>query len=214
MRVARRPSLVPLVAVLALIVPQRASAIKLFVDSVECMSKRVDFEGDAVTGSFVGVPGSNIWSRVGRKTSFNLEVTDESGSVVHAIYDKEDSDFSFHTTKPGRLTFCLRSLSPGIKEVLWELHVGHVITHEKALAEHVDEVSEVISQLKEQLEEVLQRTHYYRNRDEVHLMTMKSTDLRVVLTALLEAFFLVAVTAFQIFVIRRMFDRKVANVLR
>ena len=50
--------------------------------------------------------------------------------------------------------------------------------------------------------------------DEVHLMTMKSTDLRVVLTALLEAFFLVGVTAFQIFVIRRMFDRKVANVLR
>ena len=98
--------------------------------------------------------------------------------------------------------------------MLWELHVGHVITHEKALAEHVDELSEIISQLKEQLEEVLQRTHYYRNRDEVHLMTMKSTDLRVVLTALLEAFFLVAVTAFQIFVIRRMFDRKVANVLR
>ena len=60
MRVARRPSLVPLVAVLALIVPQRASAIKLFVDSVECMSKRVDFEGDAVTGSFVGAAECSV----------------------------------------------------------------------------------------------------------------------------------------------------------
>lgn len=210
---ARASSLALLAPLLLFFCAKQAAAIKLFVDKVECMTKEVHDDEDQITGSFVGVPGtSSLWS--GRKTTFNLEVKRPDGTLIHSIFDKQESDFQFLAHSAGRYEFCLRSLSPGIKEVLWELHIGHVITHEKALAEHVDEVSEIISQLSEHLEEIRQRTHYYRNRDEVHLSTMKSTDLRIALTAFLEAVFLVATCAVQIFFVRRMFDKKVAALVR
>lgn len=110
-----------------------ADALKLRYSGAEgreCVSEQIAVPKSYVTGSFGSLPGAGIPGLIGGRASYNLEVLNPQGRIIHSAADKTEAKFSFKARCAGQYHFCL-SLSEHLgmllkhapRDVLWVMPV-------------------------------------------------------------------------------------------
>jgi len=187
----------------------RISSLSVTVNDVECVSEYVLFEGDTVSGNFVVVDHDIFWGS--DHPGIDFTVTSPAGNVVHNIKGTSGDKFEFKAPRLGMYKFCFHNSYSAPETVSFYMHVGHIPNeHNLAKDEHLDPINVKIAELREALESVEAEQKYLKARDTRHRITNESTRKRVIGYTLGEYFLFAAVSALQVFYIRRLFNKSVA----
>ena len=103
---------------------------------------------------------------------------------------------------------CLKNTARKASMVLYHAHVGHHIDHKKAVEAQMDPLFESVENLREDIAKLREEQIFQVEKEAVHRATNESTNKRVIVFAVLEAAGLVGMSMFQVFFVRRLFDRK------
>jgi len=191
------------IAVAVLLAP--AEGVKLRIDKEECLKEQLVVD-DVVTGSIVTdhQKGGAIFSSRG---VISVVIKGPNGKEIRRTEGQDEQKVQFTALMDGRYEICIsNSDRQHVREVSLELHVGHVIAHEKALATHMDDIYESVQRVKQALAEIQSEQAYQKNREARHRVTTETTKGRVIKMAAFEATVIVIVNAVTILGVRKMFE--------
>ncbi|VAI34290.1 unnamed protein product [Triticum turgidum subsp. durum] len=176
----------------------------------ECFSHNVDYEGDTVHVSFVVIKADTPWHY--SEDGVDLVVKDPNGNQVHDSRAKVSDKFEFIVQKRGVHRFCFTNKSPYHETVDFDVHVGHFSYFDQhAKDEHFGPLFEQIRKLDEDLYNVLFEQHWLTAQTDRQAILNENMSTRAIHKALLESAALIAATAVQVYLLRRLFERKLGT---
>ncbi|OEL24665.1 Transmembrane emp24 domain-containing protein p24beta2 [Dichanthelium oligosanthes] len=170
-----------------------AAAIRFVIDREECFSHSVDYEGDTVHVSFVVIKADTPWHYT--QDGVDLVVKDPRGDQIHDSRDKISDKFEFTVRKRDVHRFCFTNKSPYHETVDFDVHVGHFSYFDQ----HAKDAKHVLL-LKVQC-------FFLPYHDAVN----ENMSRRAVHKALFESAGLVAASVVQVFLMHRLFERKLGT---
>lgn len=193
-------------AVLGLAVVGRSGALMTTVLQQECVFEEVGYDGDLVSGSFVVIDHGLSWSD---DPGVELVVTSPTGTKVLSVTANEGQKFEFPAHQSGLYKFCFTNPGPTPETISFHIHVGHIPgIADLAKDEHLKPVNVKIAQLREALAAVSAEQIYLKARDHRHRITNESTNRRLVAYTVGEYVCLVGVSLGQVYLIRKLFDKR------
>eukprot|EP00245_Coleochaete_scutata_P004225 TRINITY_DN16516_c0_g1_i1.p1 TRINITY_DN16516_c0_g1~~TRINITY_DN16516_c0_g1_i1.p1 ORF type:complete len:217 (+),score=42.39 TRINITY_DN16516_c0_g1_i1:71-721(+) len=214
MAASRSLCLQPLVwlASLLLLVASPCAAIRFTLDRTECFFEEVKYDGDQVTGSFV-ITDTDVerwdWTNIG----VDLTVEAPAGHVVYSAKKQSEEKFTFIAGRKGMYKFCFANQSPIHETVVFEVHVGHIPTSSQvAKDEHFDPIEAAIYRVQEAVWQVQFEQHWINSNAERHENVDKSLNRRVMYKAALEAVAMIGASLLQVYLLRRLFEKKFSKV--
>ncbi|KAJ4725301.1 Transmembrane emp24 domain-containing protein [Melia azedarach] len=196
------------VALLALLFsPQAVSGIRFVIDREECFSHNVQYEGDTVHASFVVIKADSSWYY--NHDGVDLVVKGPNGDQIHDFRDKISEKFEFVAHHKGVHRFCFTNKSPYHETIDFDVHVGHFSYYEEhAKDEHLNPLLEQISKLEEALYNIQFEQHWLEAQTERQAIINDDMSRRAVYKAFWESTALVCVSVLQVYLLRRLFERK------
>jgi len=192
---------------LLLLLCHQSSALMTTITHQECVYEEVQFDGDHVSGSFVVVDHGLAWNS--GEEGVELVITNPSGHQVMAVKADVGQQFEFRAHQHGLYKFCFNNPGSTPETISFHIHVGHVPGIEDiARDEHLKPVNVKIAQLREALEAVSAEQIYLRARDYRHRITSESTNRRLIIYTVVEYVCLVGVSLGQVYLIRKLFDKR------
>ncbi|XBH71149.1 hypothetical protein VPH35_098662 [Triticum aestivum] len=189
---------------------RHAVAIRFVMDRGECFSHNVDYEGDTVHVSFVVIKADTPWHY--SEDGVDLVVKDPNGNQVHDSRAKVSDKFEFIVQKRGVHRFCFTNKSPYHETVDFDVHVGHFSYFDQhAKDEHFGPLFEQIRKLDEDLYNVLFEQHWLTAQTDRQAILNENMSTRAIHKALLESAALIAASAVQVYLLRRLFERKLGT---
>ncbi|XP_030471280.1 transmembrane emp24 domain-containing protein p24beta2 [Syzygium oleosum] len=200
-----------LVAMLALFSSLRAvSGIRIVIDREECFSHNVEYEGDTVHVSFVVIKSDSSWHYT--EDGVDLVVKGPSGDQIHDFRDKISEKFDFVAHRKGVHRFCFTNKSPYHETVDFDVHVGHFSYHdEHAKDEHFNPLLEQIGKLEEALYNIQFEQHWLEAQTERQAIVNDSMSRRAIHKAFFESVALIGASVLQVYLLRRLFERKLGT---
>lgn len=197
-----------LVTMLALFLSlQAVSGIRFVIDREECFSHNVEYEGDTVHVSFVVIKSDSSWHY--SQDGVDLLVKGPSGDQIHDFRDKISEKFEFIAHHKGVHRFCFTNKSPYHETVDFDLHVGHFTYHdEHAKDEHFNPLMEQIGKLEEALYNIQFEQHWLEAQTERQAIVNDLMSRRAIHKAFFESAALVGASVLQVYLLRRLFERK------
>jgi len=186
---------------------RHAVAIRFVMDREECFSHNVDYEGDTVHVSFVVIKAETPWHY--SEDGVDLVVKDPSGNQVHDSRAKIKDKFEFIVQKRGVHRFCFTNKSPYHETVDFDVHVGHYSYFDQhAKDEHFSPLFEQIAKLDEALYNIQFEQHWLEAQTDRQAILNENMSKRAVHKALFESAALIAASVVQVYLLRRLFERK------
>ncbi|KAJ3681277.1 hypothetical protein LUZ60_015766 [Juncus effusus] len=187
-----------------------ALGIRFVIDREECFSHNVEYEGDTVHSSFVVIKADTPWHY--SDDGVDLVVKDPSGAQIHDSRDKTSDKFEFVVQRRGLHRFCFTNKSPYHETIDFDVHVGHFSYFDQhAKDEHFQPLFEQIAKLDEALYNIQFEQHWLEAQTDRQAILNEGMSKRAIQKAVLESFALVAASFVQIYLLRRLFERKLGT---
>ncbi|KAF3796633.1 Transmembrane emp24 domain-containing protein p24beta2 [Nymphaea thermarum] len=189
---------------------QSAHGIRFVIDREECFSHMVPYEGDTVHVSFVVLKYESAWNSA--NDGVDLVVTGPSGEQLHDSRDKTSDMFEFLVHKRGLHRFCFKNKSPYHETIDFDVHVGHFAFYEQhAKDEHLKPLLEQIAKLEEALYNVQFEQHWLEAQTERQALVNEGMSRRAIHKAIFESAALICASMLQVYLLRRLFERKLGT---
>lgn len=187
-----------------------AFGIRFVIDREECLSHKVEYDGDTVHVSFVVIKADSSWSYDG--DGVDLVIKNPSGDQVHDFHDKTSEKYEFVAAKKGIYRFCFTNKSPYHETIDFDVHVGHFMYYEQhARDEHFNPLLEHISKLEEALYNIQFEQHWLEAQTDRQALVNDNMGRRAIHKAVFESMALVGVSVLQVYLLQRLFDRKLGS---
>ncbi|XP_020578368.1 transmembrane emp24 domain-containing protein p24beta2 [Phalaenopsis equestris] len=189
---------------------QSAVGIRFVIDREECFSHDVPYEGDTVHVSFVVIKSETPW-HYGNE-GVDLVVKDPSGNQIHDFRDKISDKFEFAVRKKGLHRFCFTNKSPYHETIDFDVHVAHFTYFEEhAKDEHLSPLLEQINKLEDALYNIQFEQHWLEAQTERQAIANEGMSRRAIHKALFESAALIGASVLQVYLLRRLFERKLGT---
>ncbi|CAJ1971609.1 unnamed protein product [Sphenostylis stenocarpa] len=189
---------------------QRSEGIRFVIDRDECFSHDVKYEGDTVHVSFVVIKADSPWHY--GDEGVDLVVKGPSGEQIHDFRDKTSEKFDFVAHKSGVHKFCFTNKSPYHETVDFDVHVGHFSYFEQhAKDEHFAPLLEQIGKLEEALYNIQFEQHWLEAQTDRQAIVNDAMSRRAIHKAIFESAALIGASALQVYLLQRLFERKLGT---
>ncbi|KAK4851871.1 hypothetical protein QYF36_019058 [Acer negundo] len=139
----------------------------------------------------------------------DLVVKGPSGDQIHDFHDKITEKFDFVAHHKGVHRFCFSNKSPYHETIDFDVHVGHFSYYdEHAKDEHFNPLLEQISKLEEALYNIQFEQHWLEAQTERQAIINEGMSHRAIYKAFWESLALVGASVLQVYLLRRLFERK------
>ncbi|KAH7290638.1 hypothetical protein KP509_30G057600 [Ceratopteris richardii] len=183
-------------------------AVRFVLQTEECFHQTVKYDGDLVHISFVVVRAENSWNYQHPIAGVDLTI-EGPNQFRQEVYDKSSEKLEFVANLHGSYKFCLKNKSPYNEMIDLSVHVGHVpYYYEKAQNDHVNPLMDRITKLEEAIFSVQFEQHWLYAQTEQQAILNDSLSRRLVHRAFLEAVVLVGISVFQVYLLCRLFNKK------
>ncbi|XP_039000644.1 transmembrane emp24 domain-containing protein p24beta2-like [Hibiscus syriacus] len=187
--------------------PDPVFGIRFVIDREECFSHDVKYDGDTIHVSFVVIKSDSSWHN--SHEGVDLVVKGPSGDQIQDYRDKISEKFKFVARKKGVHRFCFSNKSPYYETVDFDVHESHFSYYDQhAKDEHFDPLLEQISKLEEALYNIQFEQHWLDAQTERQKIVNDGMSRRAVHKALCESAALVGASVLQVYLLRRLFERK------
>ncbi|XP_042459403.1 transmembrane emp24 domain-containing protein p24beta2-like [Zingiber officinale] len=187
-----------------------ASGIRFVIDREECFSHSVPYEGDTMHVSFVVIKADTPWHY--SDDGVDLVVKDPSGAQIHDYRDKTSEKFEFMAQKRGLYRFCFTNKSPYHETIDFDVYIGHFSYFEQhAKDEHFGPLLEQIGKLEEALYNIQFEQHWLEAQTDRQAIVNESMSRRAIHKALIESAALIGASVLQVYLLRRLFERKLGT---
>lgn len=196
------------VVLLALLSTMRVVlGIRFVIDREECFSNNVQYEGDTVHLSFVVIKIEGAWHY--SEDGVDLVVKGPGGDQIQDFRDRTSEKFEFVAHQKGLHRFCFTNKSPYHETVDFDIHVSHFAYFDQhAKDEHFNPLLEQISKLEEALYNIQFEQHWLEAQTERQAMVNDAMSKRAVHKAFFESAALIGASILQVYLLRRLFERK------
>ncbi|XP_057982367.1 transmembrane emp24 domain-containing protein p24beta2-like isoform X1 [Malania oleifera] len=181
--------------------------IRFAIDREECFSHNVEYEGDTIHVSFVVIKDDS-WRHYS-ENGVDLIVKGPSGEQIHDSRDKTSEMFEFVAHEKGLHRFCFTNKSPYHETLDFDVRVGHFAYYdEHAKDEHLKPLLEQISKLEDALYNIQFEQHWLEAQTDRQAIVNEAMGRRAIHKALFESAALVGASVLQVYLLRRLFERK------
>lgn len=181
-------------------------SIWFVLDTEECFSHNVDSDGDRLHFSFVVIKADGSWHYSGT----SMDVLVEGPGYRHDLLNTPAEKHDFIAHRRGLYKFCFKNKSPYHKTVDFDIHVGHIPYQEDHVTdEHFDPLMTQIARLEEAIYSVQFEQHWLQAQTDHQALLNQTIHKRVLQKAVFQSACLVCASLLQVFLLRRLFDRKV-----
>ncbi|GAA0184905.1 vesicle coat protein [Lithospermum erythrorhizon] len=180
--------------------------IRFVIDTDECFSHKVQY-GDIVHYSFVVIKGDGSWHY--SEDGIDLEVKGPSGERIHEYHDRTSEKSEFVAHHEGIYRFCFTNKSPYHETIDFDVHAGHFTYQEEhAKDEHFKPLYAHIGKLEEALYNIQFEQHWLEAQTDRQSLVNYGMSKRAIHKAFFESAALVGASVLQVFLLRRLFERK------
>ncbi|GAV68834.1 EMP24_GP25L domain-containing protein/Cellulose_synt domain-containing protein [Cephalotus follicularis] len=181
--------------------------IRFVIDREECFSHKVEYEGDTVHASFVVIKADSSWHF--SQDGVDLVVKGPHGDQIHDFRDKISEKFEFVARQKGVHRFCFTNKSPYHETIDFDVHVGHYsYQDDHAKDEHFNPLLEQISKLEEALYNIQFEQHWLEAQTEHQAIVNEAMSRRAIHKAIWESAALIGASVLQVYLLHRLFERK------
>eukprot|EP00271_Cylindrocystis_brebissonii_P014297 TRINITY_DN35611_c0_g1_i1.p1 TRINITY_DN35611_c0_g1~~TRINITY_DN35611_c0_g1_i1.p1 ORF type:complete len:226 (+),score=28.37 TRINITY_DN35611_c0_g1_i1:101-778(+) len=186
------------------------TAFRFTIDRKECFTQYVDSESQVVHGSFVVVKSENPWASRFEGSGLDLTVEAPAGYHAYSAHQKTEDKFSFVAVRRGDYRFCFVNHSPIHESVAFEIHVGHhsPSVDEIAKQEHFDPLLEQVMLLEDSVTNIFYECRWLFHHAQRQAELSKITAWRLTVKTIVQAAALVGTSVLQVYLLRRLFERK------
>ncbi|KAI8010126.1 Transmembrane emp24 domain-containing protein p24beta2 [Camellia lanceoleosa] len=186
---------------------QSVFGIRFVIDREECFSHKVEYNGDTIHFSFVVIKSEGSWHYA--PDGVDLVVKGPSGEQIHDFRDKTSEKSKFVAHQNGIHHFCFTNKSPYHETVDFDVHEAHFsYMDQHAKDEHFTPLLEQISKLEEALYNIQFEQHWLEAQTESQALVNEGMGRRAIHKALWESAALIGASVLQVYLLRRLFDRK------
>ncbi|XP_024967728.1 transmembrane emp24 domain-containing protein p24beta2-like [Cynara cardunculus var. scolymus] len=181
--------------------------IRFVIDREECLSHNVEHDGDTVHFSFVVIKAETAWHF--SEDGVDLVIKGPSKEVVYAVHDKTSEKHEFHAQKKGLYHFCFTNKSPYHETIDFDIQVGHFASYDQhAKDEHFKPLFDQIAKLEEALYNIQFEQHWLQAENDRQAVVNEKMGRRAVHKALIESAALIGASVLQVYLLQRLFERK------
>ncbi|KAH6780996.1 emp24/gp25L/p24 family/GOLD family protein [Perilla frutescens var. hirtella] len=185
-------------------------AIRFVIDKEECFSHNVLYEGDVIHASFVVIKADASWHHI--DDGIDLVIKGPGGEKIREFHDKISDKYEFMAQRKGIYHFCFSNKSPFHETVDFDVLVGHYKTYEQhAQNEHFNPIVEHIAKLEEALHNIQFEQHWLEAQTDRQALVNESMSNRAVYKAIFESLALIGASSVQVFLLQRLFERKLGT---
>ncbi|WOH05826.1 hypothetical protein DCAR_0625247 [Daucus carota subsp. sativus] len=187
-----------------------AEGIRFVIDREECMSHKVEYEGDNVHLSFVVIKSDAPWNS--DNYGVDLVIKGPSGDQIHDFRDKTSEKYEFTAQKRGVYRFCFTNKSPYHETIDFDVHVGHFAYYDQhAKDEHFNPLLEQITKLEEALYGIQFEQHWLEAQTMRQSIVNEVLSRRAIHKAIFESAALISASVLQVYLLQRLFERKLGT---
>jgi hypothetical protein len=187
-----------------------ADAIRFVIDREECFSHEVKYEGDTLHTSFVVIKDDSPWHY--SQEGVDLVIKGPSGEQIHDLRNKISEKYDFVVHNKGVYRFCFSNKSPYTETIDFDVHVGHFSYYEEhAKDEHFSPLLEQISKLEEALYNIQYEQHWLEAQTDRQAIVNENMSRRAIHKAMFESAALIGASILQVYLLKRLFERKVGT---
>ncbi|KAL8494835.1 hypothetical protein ACS0TY_019133 [Phlomoides rotata] len=184
--------------------------IRFVINKEECLAHNVQYEGDTIHVSFVVIKAESAWHN--GDGAVDLLIKGPSGEKIHEFVEKTNEKYEFMVQKRGVYRFCFKNRSPFHETIDFDVHVGHFRYFDQhAKDEHFNPLMEQISKLEEALYSIQFEQHWLEAQTDRQALVTESMSQRAVYKAILESLALIGASSVQVFLLQRLFERKLGT---
>ncbi|KAM7250892.1 hypothetical protein ACFE04_022775 [Oxalis oulophora] len=188
---------------------QAVYAIRFVIDRDECFSHDVKYSGDTVYVGFNVIKTETYWSHDQQAVDF--VVKGPHGEQIHDGRDKVSDKFYFVGGK-GVYHFCFTNKSPYHETIDFDVRESHFqLDSEHLKDEHLKPVLEELSKLESSLFNVHFEQNWMSAQMDQRRIAHEATDRKALYKAIWESAALVGASSLQIYLLRRLFNKKLAG---
>lgn len=182
-------------------------AFILVVEEKECLTQFVE-AGSTMTGSFVVLDIDSAWRDDNALIDFEVFNTD--GDTIYTRHDSTEDNFQIVIGPAGDYKFCFHNKEHLAETVQFDLHMGHHTTNRKDIAkdDHVAVLMADLEVIAMHVGEIQADQAYFKGQELRARRTNESTRRKLVHYAIMETLILVGASALQVYVLRRMFEKR------
>ncbi|XP_038887290.1 transmembrane emp24 domain-containing protein p24beta2 [Benincasa hispida] len=189
---------------------RESEGIRFVIDREECFSHNVQYEGDTVHVSFVVIKADSPWHY--GDDGVDLVIKGPSGEHLHDFRDKTSEKHEFIAHNKGLHRFCFTNKSPYHETIDFDVHVGHFSYHEQhAKDEHFNPLLDQISKLEEALYNIQFEQHWLEAQTDRQAIVNDGMSKRAIHKAMFESAALVGASVLQVYLLQRLFERKLGT---
>ncbi|GLT83697.1 hypothetical protein SLE2022_019710 [Rubroshorea leprosula] len=182
-------------------------AIRIFMQGEECLSYDVKYTGDTLLVSFVVVKYESSWQK--DQQVVDLVVNGPSGEQIIDFRDRVSEKFEFVSHEKGLHRFCFFNKSPYYETIDFEVQENHFTVYdEHAKDEHFNPLLEQISKLESAIHNIHFEQHWLIVENERKRIVTQAMSKRAVHKAFFESAALIGACILQVYLLRRLFNRK------
>ncbi|KAG5027391.1 Transmembrane emp24 domain-containing protein p24beta2 [Glycine soja] len=183
--------------------------IRFVIDKEDFFSHNVQYEGDRVHASFVVIKVDTSWQHT--HEGVDLSVKGPSGEPIKDFHDMTSEIFEFVARNSGPYRFCFINKSPYHETVDFDVHSNHIhFTDQHAKDERLTPLLDQIVKLEQALFNIQYEQHWLEAQTERQAIASNAMSSRAIHKALLESMTLMGASALQVYLLRRLFERKPA----
>ncbi|KAD3066648.1 hypothetical protein E3N88_34528 [Mikania micrantha] len=196
-----------IVVVVSSLLTAEVAGIRFVIDREECLSVNVGYEGDTVYVSFVVIKAESPWHF--SEDGIDLAIKGPYGEQVYDMYDKTSEKYEFMAHKKGLYHFCFTNKSPYHETVDFDVQIGHFAYHDQhAKDEHFKPLFDQIAKLEEALYNIQFEQHWLQAENDRQAVVNEKMGKRAIHKALIESVALIGASVLQVYLLQRLFERK------
>ncbi|KAI3753507.1 hypothetical protein L2E82_25561 [Cichorium intybus] len=205
----RFPTILTAAVVFSFLITE-AVGIRFVIDREECLSHNVEYEGDTVHVSFVVIKAESPWHF--SQDGVDLVIKGPGGEQVHDVHDRTSERYEFMAQKKGLFQFCFTNKSPYHETIDFDVQVGHFAYYDQhAKDEHFKPLFDQIAKLEEALYNIQFEQHWLQAENDRQALVNEKMGRRAVHKALIESAALIGASVLQVYLLQRLFERKLGT---
>lgn len=189
-----------IILIFSLLSPCNSYFVTVDAHAEECFFEKVE-DGTKMSLHFETAEGGFL--------DIDVRIVGPDGKVIHSGERETSGRYTFAAHTPGVYTYCfsnkMSTMTP--KVVAFNMLIGEQAKQEASKdGESTTKLEDMIRELSGALSGVKNEQEYMQVRDRIHRSISESTNSRVVLWSVFEALILVAMTAGQVYYLKRFFE--------
>ncbi|KAI7734798.1 hypothetical protein M8C21_005464 [Ambrosia artemisiifolia] len=180
--------------------------IRFVIDREECFSHKAEY-GSTVRYSFVVIKVEGAWHY--NEDGVDLVVKGPKGEQIQDFRDKTSDKSEFVVHEDGLYKFCFTNKSPYHETIDFDVHSSHFYNDvEHAKDDHFKPILEQISKLEDALYNIQFEQHWLEAETDRQALINEGMSSRAMHKALVESAALIGASVLQVYLLIRLFERK------